>query len=91
MRLGYIYSGSSLNFSVGNLEILNMYNPSSVKQLKYFIAASANQSLEYSELETPSQLVSISCSTLHENSELYLTSASMGYKQLGAPRGGVHR
>ena len=65
---------------------LNMYNPNSVKQLKFFIAASANQSLEYIELVTPSQLVSISCSTLYKNSELDLTSASTGYnyKQLGA-------
>ena len=68
-------------------EVLHLQvDPSSVKQLKFFIAASANQSLEYIELVTPSQLVSISCSTLYKNSELDLTSASTGYnyKQLGA-------
>jgi len=49
--------------------------------------ASMNQSLDDSELvETPSQLVSnlSTLPTLHENSELDLTSASTGDKQLGA-------
>lgn len=49
--------------------------------------ASINQSLDDSEIhETPSQLVSnlSTLPTLHENSELDLTSASTGDKQLGA-------
>ena len=70
-------SKRSTGWATLEVQILHLQvDPSSVKQLKFFIAASANQSLEYSELETPSQLVYISCSTLHENSELYLTTSS---------------